>query len=165
LDAQAAGSVGKTLAIISQPPPEVYQTMPCEAGHRDRVLEQQLRQRTCRLADKNLAMVNDQLWVKKPLDLFVTMRLGSVNPATDQPEYANGGHNPAWLRQADGPTTWLGPTGDMPLGVMSGLPDSTAARARYRVEQVFRDVARFADGAPQSHDITSAALTWEGETS
>ena len=41
---------------------------------------------------------------------------------------------------------------------------TTDARAQPLVEQIFSDVARFADGAPQSDDITVAALTWEGKT-
>lgn len=42
---------------------------------------------------------------------------------------------------------------------------STDARAQPLVEQIFSDVASFADGAPQSDDTTVAALTWEGKTS
>ena len=42
---------------------------------------------------------------------------------------------------------------------------SNDARAHPLMEQIFSDVASFADGAPQSDDITAAALTWEGKTS
>jgi phosphoserine phosphatase RsbU/P len=153
-----------------------------------------------------LALANDELCRQNPLDLFVTVFLGIFDPASGRLEYANGGHNPPLLRQANGPTVWLEPTGDMALGVMPELPYSTAtvqlqpgdlllaytdgvteafngaqeayaeqrlldlvrqssdAGAQVLVEQIFSDVARFADGAPQSDDITVAALTWEGKT-
>ena len=157
-------------------------------------------------AGQCLALANDELCSQNPLDLFVTVFLAILDPATGQLEYANGGHNPPLLRHADGGTAWLEPTGDMALGVMSELPYSTAtvqlqtgdlllaytdgvteafngpleaygeqrlldlvrlspdAQAQPLVEQIFSDVARFADGAPQSDDITVAALTWEGKT-
>lgn len=45
------------------------------------------------------------------------------------------------------------------------LKQSTDAAPRAVVEQLFSEVARFADGAPQSDDITVAALTWKGKKS
>lgn len=149
-----------------------------------------------------LEEANNELCRQNPLDLFVTVFVGVLDPRTGQLDYANGGHNPPLLRDAQGHTQWLPSTGDMALGVMPDMPYTCARQqlsagqtllcytdgvteafdtwheaygeerlqclmegtqhlsAEQIVERLFSSVADFARGAPQSDDITVAALTW-----
>lgn len=154
-----------------------------------------------------LESANNELCQQNPLDLFVTVFLGVFDPRSGRLDYANGGHNPPMLRDAQGHTGWLDSTGDMALGVMPDMPYTSAhwqlsagqtllcytdgvteafnteqeaygeerlqhmlegtqaLSAEDIVERLFASVAAFADGAPQSDDITIAALTWSAATS
>jgi sigma-B regulation protein RsbU (phosphoserine phosphatase) len=150
-----------------------------------------------------LENANNELCSQNPLDLFVTVFLGILDPVTGMLTYANGGHNPPLLRSANNATRWIESTGDMALGVMPEMT-YTLAQIQMRpgdmllsytdgvteafnsewvaygeerllaqvemsqqssawdmVEHLFSDVSQFANGAPQSDDITVAALTWE----
>lgn len=74
-----------------------------------------------------LARANDELCGQNPLDLFVTVFLGVFDPATGELRYANGGHNPPLLSQSGNDAQWLASTGDMALGVMPGMPYTSAS--------------------------------------
>jgi serine phosphatase RsbU (regulator of sigma subunit) len=68
-----------------------------------------------------LAHTNDVLCTQNPMDLFVTVFYCMFDSTTGQLSYANGGHNPPYLRHADGSVETLGGTGGLVLGVMPGI--------------------------------------------
>jgi len=74
-----------------------------------------------------LAHTNETLCTQNPMDLFVTVFYCVFDPATGRVRYANGGHNPPYLRHADGSVEALDGTGGLVLGVMPGVrfPDHT----------------------------------------
>jgi sigma-B regulation protein RsbU (phosphoserine phosphatase) len=149
-----------------------------------------------------LAQVNELLCAQNPLDLFVTVFYCMLDPVTGVLRYANGGHNPPYLRRADGSVEALCGAGGLVLGVMPrveypehavqlrpgdrlvlftdgvteafnpanepygekrlqaeicGHGDCTAAAL---IEHICHSVTAFADGAPQSDDITLIVLDW-----
>ena len=56
-----------------------------------------------------LARTNDVLCTQNPMDLFVTVFYCMFDPATGVLRYANGGHNPPYVRRADGSSRpWAG---------------------------------------------------------
>jgi serine phosphatase RsbU (regulator of sigma subunit) len=65
-----------------------------------------------------LAQANRLLCAQNPLDLFVTVFYCMLDPLTGVLRYANGGHNPPYLRRADGAVEALSGTGGLVLGVM-----------------------------------------------
>ena len=75
-----------------------------------------------------LAHTNDVLFAQNPIDLFVTVFYCMFDATTGRLSYANGGHNPPYLRRVDGSVETLGGTGGLVLGVMPGIdyPNHTA---------------------------------------
>ena len=67
-----------------------------------------------------LAATNEELCGENPLELFVTVFYGIVDPSTGALHYANGGHNPPYVRRADGAIEALAGTGGPILGVIPG---------------------------------------------
>jgi len=67
-----------------------------------------------------LALTNRALCAENPLDLFVSVFYGVFDPASGALRYANGGHNPPYLRHADEEIESLRGQGGPVLGVMSG---------------------------------------------
>ena len=65
-----------------------------------------------------LARTNTVLCSQNPLDLFVTVFYCMLDPATGALRYANGGHNPPYLRRADGSVEALSGAGGLVLGAM-----------------------------------------------
>jgi serine phosphatase RsbU (regulator of sigma subunit) len=65
-----------------------------------------------------LAEANTLLCRQNPLDLFVTVFYCIVDPVTGVLRYANGGHNPPYLRRADGSVEALRGAGGLVLGAM-----------------------------------------------
>ena len=74
-----------------------------------------------------LARTNDVLCTQNPMDLFVTVFYCIFDPSTGVVRYANGGHNPPYVRRGDGSIEMLGGAGGLVLGVMQGVeyPDHT----------------------------------------
>ena len=74
-----------------------------------------------------LARANEALCAQNPLDLFVTVFYCVFDPTTGVLRYANGGHNPPYLRRADGSVEVLDGAGGLVLGAMPGVefPDHT----------------------------------------
>ena len=67
-----------------------------------------------------LAQTHDALCGQNPLDLFVTVFYCILDPKTGVLRYANGGHNPPFVRRASGPVDSLDGTGGLVLGAMPG---------------------------------------------
>lgn len=72
-----------------------------------------------------LAQTNEALCTQNPLDLFVTVFYCMLEPKTGVLRYANGGHNPPYVRRAHGPVEALSGPGGLVLGVMSGARYAT----------------------------------------
>jgi sigma-B regulation protein RsbU (phosphoserine phosphatase) len=68
-----------------------------------------------------LAEANSVLCAQNPLDLFVTVFYCVLDPVTRVLRYANGGHNPPYLRRADGSVEPLRGKGGLVLGAMPGV--------------------------------------------
>jgi sigma-B regulation protein RsbU (phosphoserine phosphatase) len=68
-----------------------------------------------------LAEANALLCAQNPLDLFVTVFYCMLDPVNGVLRYANGGHNPPYLRRADGSVEALRGTGGLVLGAMPGV--------------------------------------------
>jgi phosphoserine phosphatase RsbU/P len=67
-----------------------------------------------------LGHTNESLCAQNPLDLFVTVFYGVFDPASGVLQYANGGHNPPYLRRADGSVESLDGAGGIVLGALPG---------------------------------------------
>jgi sigma-B regulation protein RsbU (phosphoserine phosphatase) len=68
-----------------------------------------------------LVRTNDVLCTQNPMDLFVTVFYCMFDPATGVLRYANGGHNPPYVRHADGAVEVLSGAGGLVLGAMPGV--------------------------------------------
>jgi sigma-B regulation protein RsbU (phosphoserine phosphatase) len=68
-----------------------------------------------------LARTNDALCAQNPLDLFVTVFYCVLNPTTGVLRYANGGHNPPYVRRAAASVETLNGAGGLVLGAMPGV--------------------------------------------
>jgi phosphoserine phosphatase RsbU/P len=79
-----------------------------------------------------LAQTNDALCAQNPLELFVTVFYCILDPTTGVLRYANGGHNPPYVRRAAGPIDSLNGAGGLVLGAMTGVryPTHTAQLLR-----------------------------------
>jgi serine phosphatase RsbU (regulator of sigma subunit) len=82
-----------------------------------------LRDLAVRYADPGacLGETNEVLCTQNPMDLFVTVFYGVFDALTGMLRYANGGHNPPYLRRAGGSVEVLGGSGGLVLGVMPGV--------------------------------------------
>ena len=82
-----------------------------------------LRELAVRHADPGacLAQTNDTLCAQNPLELFVTVFYCILDPKSGVLRYANGGHNPPYVRRAAGPVEPLDGAGGLVLGAMPGV--------------------------------------------
>jgi len=82
-----------------------------------------LRELAARYGDAGecLAQTNEALCAQNPLDLFVTVFYCILDPQTGVLRYANGGHNPPYVRRASGPIEMLDGAGGLVLGAMQGI--------------------------------------------
>lgn len=83
-----------------------------------------------------LAQTNDALCAQNPLDLFVTVFYCILDPKTGVLRYANGGHNPPYVRRAAGPVERLDGTGGLVLGAMPGVEYPTHTVQLLRGDQL-----------------------------
>jgi sigma-B regulation protein RsbU (phosphoserine phosphatase) len=67
-----------------------------------------------------LAQTNDSLCAQNPMDLFVTVFYCVLDPKTGALRYANGGHNPPYIRRATGEVETLSGAGGLVLGALPG---------------------------------------------
>jgi serine phosphatase RsbU (regulator of sigma subunit) len=74
-----------------------------------------------------LAQTNEVLCTQNPMELFVTVFYCVLDPITGVLSYANGGHNPPYVRRADGAVEALSGAVGLVLGAMPGIvyPDHT----------------------------------------
>jgi sigma-B regulation protein RsbU (phosphoserine phosphatase) len=74
-----------------------------------------------------LAQTNDVLCGQNPMQLFVTVFYCVLDTTTGVLRYANGGHNPPYVRRADGTVETLNGAVGLVLGAMPGMiyPDHT----------------------------------------
>jgi phosphoserine phosphatase RsbU/P len=68
-----------------------------------------------------LTRTNEILCTQNPMDLFVTVFYCIFDPATGLLRYANGGHNPPYVRRAEGSIEVLNDAGGLVLGAMPGV--------------------------------------------
>ncbi|HTL91418.1 MAG TPA: SpoIIE family protein phosphatase, partial [Steroidobacteraceae bacterium] len=83
-----------------------------------------------------LAQTNDVLCAQNPLDLFVTVFYCILDPKTGALRYANGGHNPPYVRRAAGPVESLNGAGGLVLGAMQGVKYPTHTLQLLRGDQL-----------------------------
>jgi serine phosphatase RsbU (regulator of sigma subunit) len=83
-----------------------------------------------------LAETNRALCLQNPLDLFVTVFYCILDPTTGLLRYANGGHNPPFLRRADGSVQTLGGAGGLVLGAVPAVKFPDHALQLQRGDQV-----------------------------
>jgi serine phosphatase RsbU (regulator of sigma subunit) len=74
-----------------------------------------------RTPSQMLAIANDLLCSRNPMDLFVTACYGLFDPKDGSFEYASAGHHPPMLRRTTGSVEVLPTTNDMALGVLQGM--------------------------------------------
>jgi phosphoserine phosphatase RsbU/P len=68
-----------------------------------------------------LEQTNEVLCAQNPMELFVTVFYCVFDAATGVLTYANGGHNPPYLRRTGGSVEALAGTGGLALGAMPGV--------------------------------------------
>lgn len=93
-----------------------------------------------------LNQVNDVLAAEMPMDMFVTCLLVVLDPRNGHIRFANAGHNPPYLRTAQG-VVELRATG-LPLGLFSDLD--------YEEKEAFLEIGdsllMYSDGLVEAHD-------------
>jgi sigma-B regulation protein RsbU (phosphoserine phosphatase) len=82
-----------------------------------------LRERAAHHAEPGicLAQTNEVLCTQNPMDLFVTVFYCVLDPVTGVLTYANGGHNPPYVRRTDGSIEALDGRVGLVLGVMPAI--------------------------------------------
>lgn len=66
-----------------------------------------------------LTKVNEDLSLKNPSFMFVTLFLGILNIRTGEVEYCNGGHNPPYIIRSNGKIETVELTGGLALGIVN----------------------------------------------
>ena len=79
-----------------------------------------------------LRRVNDLLEEQNDMSAFVTVFLGVLDCRSRTMTYANGGHNPPYIRRANGQVEQIPSFGDLVLGMM---PDMDYAQAELQFQQ------------------------------
>ena len=97
-----------------------------------------------------LAQTNDALCAQNPLDLFVTVFYCILDPKTGVLRYANGGHNPPYVRRAAGPIESLNGAGGLVLGAMPGVRFPTHTVQLLRGDQL----VLYTDGVTEAFNPT-----------
>jgi phosphoserine phosphatase RsbU/P len=115
-----------------------------------------------------LARTNQALCAQNPMDLFVTVFYCVLDPGSGRLRYANGGHNPPYLRHADGSVETLNGTGALVLGVLPrvAFPDHTVTlRPGDRVVLYTDGVTEACNGSDEAYgpDRLVALIGAEGD--
>lgn len=100
-----------------------------------------------------LAEANDLLCMQNPMDLFVTVFYCIFDPVSGRLTYANGGHNPPFLRRADGSVELLSGRGGRVLGAMPG-----ARFLAHSLDMTPGDrIVLFTDGVTEAFNLANEA--------
>jgi sigma-B regulation protein RsbU (phosphoserine phosphatase) len=97
-----------------------------------------------------LARTNDALCAQNPLDLFVTVFYCILDPTTGVLRYANGGHNPPYVRRAAASVETLNGAGGLVLGAMPGVRYPTHTVQLLRGDRL----VLFTDGVTEAFNPT-----------
>jgi phosphoserine phosphatase RsbU/P len=97
-----------------------------------------------------LARANDALCAQNPLDLFVTVFYCVLDPTTGVLRYANGGHNPPYVRRAAASVETLNGAGGLVLGAMPGVRYPTHTVQLLRGDRL----VLFTDGVTEAFNPT-----------
>ena len=97
-----------------------------------------------------LARTNDALCAQNPLELFVTVFYCVLNPTTGVLRYANGGHNPPYVRRAAASVETLNGAGGLVLGAMPGVRYPTHTVQLLRGDRL----VLFTDGVTEAFNPT-----------
>jgi sigma-B regulation protein RsbU (phosphoserine phosphatase) len=100
-----------------------------------------------------LACTNDILCTQNPMDLFVTVFYCIFDPSNGVLCYANGGHNPPFLRRAEGSVEVLNGAGGLVLGAM---PGTTYPSHRVQLRRADRLVL-YTDGVTEAFNSADEA--------
>ncbi len=100
-----------------------------------------------------LACANDILCTQNPMDLFVTVFYCIFDPSNGILCYANGGHNPPFLRRAEGSIEVLNGAGGLVLGA---LPGTTYPSHRVQLRHADRLVL-YTDGVTEAFNSAGEA--------
>lgn len=100
-----------------------------------------------------LEATNEVLCAQNPLDLFVTVFYCMLDPKTGVLRYANGGHNPPYVRRADGAVEALSQPGGLVLGAMPGAKFPT-----HTVQLLHGDrLVLYTDGVTEAFNVADEA--------
>jgi sigma-B regulation protein RsbU (phosphoserine phosphatase) len=100
-----------------------------------------------------LARTNDILCSQNPMDLFVTVFYCIFDTSNGVLHYANGGHNPPYVRRADGSIEILNGAGGLVLGAVPGVSYPTHI---VRLRQADRLVL-YTDGVTEAFNAADEA--------
>jgi len=100
-----------------------------------------------------LAHTNDVLFAQNPMDLFVTVFYCIFDPSNGVLCYANGGHNPPFLRRAEGLVEVLNGAGGLVLGA---IPGTTYPSHRVQLRRADRLVL-YTDGVTEAFNSADEA--------
>jgi sigma-B regulation protein RsbU (phosphoserine phosphatase) len=100
-----------------------------------------------------LACTNDILCTQNPMDLFVTVFYCIFDPSNGVLCYANGGHNPPFLRRAEGSVEALNGAGGLVLGA---IPGTTYPSHRVQLRRADRLVL-YTDGVTEAFNSADEA--------
>lgn len=102
-----------------------------------------------------LTRVNALLERENEASMFVTVFYGVIDLRSLTLSYANAGHNPPLVLQADGTVVATKPTGDLVLGVMPGIEYRTASTILSPRDALFL----YTDGLTEAFDVNENEYT------
>lgn len=98
-----------------------------------------------------LTRVNALLERENEAAMFVTVFYGVIDLETLTLSYANAGHNPPFVLQADGAVVPIAPLGDLVLGVMPGIEYASATTRLSPNDSLFL----YTDGLTEAFDVNN----------
>jgi sigma-B regulation protein RsbU (phosphoserine phosphatase) len=110
---------------------------------------------TCMTPDEIVRFLNDHLAAENDAFMFVTMFLAVFDAESGRLEYTNAGHNPPYIRRADGKLDTLGTRHGMALGI---TPDQDYASSETTLAE--GDVlVVFSDGITEAQDPSESLFS------
>lgn len=99
-----------------------------------------------------MAAANERLCEGNSMEMFVTCWLGVLNERTGEVRYVNAGHNPPWIRSADGRLRTLEAVSGLPLGAMPGVKYSVQTTHLAPGDLLYL----YTDGVTEANDVAGA---------